>query len=151
MSDDMPDLSQLEADSLMSVKKLFEDKSAITVNRPYKVERKLVSATNVSDIFYLNINETAIEFGKYTVNNRFFSIPLVRICIDTDGVHENPDGKHIKGSHIHIYKEKYGDKFAKTLSECNITGTTTVQILTQFLEFCNIETVEIRSQGQLVG
>ena len=151
MTDNMPDLSQLEAESLMSVKKLFEDKSAIIVNRPYKEERRLISETNPSDIFYLNINETAIELGKYTANNRFFSIPLVRICIDTDSVHENPDGKQIKGSHIHVYKEKYGDKFAKPLKDYNITETTTVQILTQFLEFCNIEPIQIRSQGQLVS
>jgi len=150
MNEDMPDLTQQEADGLMLVKKLFENKAAIIVNRPYKEERRLISSTNNSDIFYLNINETAIEFGKYTANNRFFSIPLVRICMDKDSVHENPGGELIKGSHIHLYKEKFGDKFATDLSLCNITGTTTVQVLGQFLAFCNIEAIEIKTQDQLV-
>ena len=145
----MVDLTQVEAESLIQVQKVFEDRSAIIMNRPYKTERKLFSVANHMDVFYLNLNETAIEFGKYSINNRFFQIPLVRICIDKDSVHENPDGKLIRGSHIHVFKENYGDKFADDLNLYGITGTTPVQILSQFLGFCHIEQIEIKNQNQL--
>jgi len=145
----MPNLTQGEADGLLAVKKVFEDRTAIIMNRPYREERKIISAVNNSDIFYLNITETAIEFGKYSLNNRYFQTPLVRVCIDSSAVHENPDGTLIKGSHIHLYKESYGDKFATDLRVANIDGTTPVQVLGQFLKFCNIEDIEIQNQERL--
>ena len=145
----MADLTQNEADELIQVDKIFEDNSPIVMDRPYKQERKLFSVVNHLDVFYLNMNETAIEFGKYSVNNRFFQIPLVRICIDKDSVHENPDGRLIKGSHLHVYKQEFGDKFADDLSHYEITATNSVQILAQFLAFCHIEKIEIKSQNQI--
>ena len=145
----MADLSQDEANGLIQVQKVFDNKLPIVMDRPYKEERRLYSLTNRSDVFYLNINETAIEFGKYSMNNRYFSIPLVRICIDKDSVHENPDGKLITGSHMHVFRENYGDKFADDLNIYGITGTTPIEILNEFLAFCHIEAIEVKSQNQI--
>ncbi len=150
MYDWMPNLTQSEAEALMAVRKIFEDTSPLMIDRPFREERKLISSANSSDTFYLNINETAIEFGKYFVNNRYFSTPLVRLCMDKDAVHENPDGQKIQGCHIHIYREGYGDKFASELRLANITGTTTIQVIGQFLVFCNIDRIQIQNQGQMI-
>jgi hypothetical protein len=143
------DLTQSEADGLRIVRKLFLDKMPLIINQPYSEQRQLRSETNPYDTFYLNINQTAIEFGKYNTLTRYFSICLVRICIDKDSVHENPDGKKIKGHHIHIYKEGYADRFAYPLENYNFSNFDIVPLLRQFLRFCNIEDITISEQRSM--
>ena len=54
-------------------------------------------------------------------------------------MHKNPDGKIIKGAHIHIYKEGYGDKFAYPITDFGINRTnyTIKKMFTILLKFCN--------------
>jgi len=63
-------------------------------------------------------------------------IQLVRF--ESKGVHENPDGEIIRGAHIHIYKEGYGDKFAFPVKDFEDVEDV-LKALTKFCEFCNIE------------
>ncbi len=144
------ELRQSQADRLLKVGKFFIDKSPIIINRPLNTQRDLQSVENDEDKFYLNISQTAIEFGKYSTITRFFSVPLARVCIDEDCVHENPDDVIIKGSHIHIYKEGYRDRFAYPLEDYSFSSNTEIaHFLPEFLKFCGIEKIGIVNQRTL--
>jgi hypothetical protein len=144
-------LNQAEADGLIKVKKIFLDKTPLTVNRPYNEQRELKSERDPYEVFYLNVTQTRIEFGKYGTVTRFFQIPLVRACINPDARHENPDGEILSGSHIHIYKQGYADKFAYPLKEHGFDDMLIVPFIKKFLEYCNIEEIEINEQSILMG
>lgn len=146
----LDNIQQSRANELIKVKKTFLDKSKIIVNKPIQEKRELISTSNVEDKFYFHISQKAIEFGCYRTCTRYFSIPLVRLCIDSDQVHENPDGKIIRGSHIHMYKEGHFDKFAYPLSEYGFTNENIIPVLEQFFEICNIEKIRIEDQ-RLMG
>ncbi|MEK6878292.1 MAG: hypothetical protein AABY22_01720 [Nanoarchaeota archaeon] len=140
------ELSQSQADRLMRLRKIFIDKSPIIVNRPFNHKRDLVSLENQDDKFYLNVSQIAIDFGKYSTQTRFFTIPLVRICIDEDARHENPDGAIIIGSHIHIYTEGFKDTIAYPINDYNFEVEDIAKLLDKFLKYCNIESIKIIDQ-----
>jgi len=57
--------------------------------------------------------------------------------------HVNPDGEEFSGSHIHIYREGYGDKFAYDISSEKFLDKFTnsedlTDALYDFMKFCNI-------------
>ncbi len=142
-------LDQAMADGLIATRKVFIDKKPLTVNRPYNEQKELRSERDPYEVFYLNITQTAIEFGRYFTVTRFFQTPLVRACLDPDAVHPNPDGTKIKGAHIHLYRQGYKDRFAYPLSEKGFTNTEIVPFLKEFLKFCNIEDIGINDQKLL--
>ena len=143
-------LSQSEAEGLIAVRKVFIERTPLTVNRPFNEQRQLRSDREPYETFYLNITQTAIEFGRYSTVTRFFQIPLIRACVNPDYVHPNPDGTEVKGSHIHIYKEGFLDRFAYPLSERGFTETAMVPFIRAFLTYCNIENIDINEQISLV-
>ena len=146
----MDELTQEQADALITVEKVFVDSRPLIVNRPYKERRELKSKENSADVFYLHITQTAIEFGKFTSNTRFFTFPLIRLCIDKDAVHENPDtDEKITGSHIHIFKEGFADTIAKPISDYGFSSENIIECIPKFLEICNIEKIKIVDQTLL--
>ena len=68
-----------------------------------------------SDEFIINFHRGGKKFEKMTYQGRLKTkdIVLMRLDINPTGMHKNPDSdEEIIGSHIHIYDEKHGDKFA---------------------------------------
>jgi len=146
---DMADLTQSEADALIRVRKLFLDKTPLIIGGG-NIQRELQSQIRAEERFYLNIRQTAIEFGIFSSVTRFFSQPLVRICIDKDMKHENPNGEIIEGSHIHLYREGFRDRFATPLLKYGFDDSAgIIYCLGKFLEICNIEDIKINQQIRL--
>ena len=55
--------------------------------------------------------------NRITYHQRVFTnITLLRLDIDTKP-HRNPDGKKINGTHLHVYREGYGDSWAYELND----------------------------------
>lgn len=73
-------------------------------------------------------------------------MPLVRACISEDAIHENPDGKIIKGPHIHLYKEGHRDNIAYPITEVGFDSHEIAKFLAKFLEYCSIERIKIIDQ-----
>lgn len=81
---------------------------------------------------------------KTTLQTRKDSIPLVRIDLDPNGEHTNPNGQKIKGSHLHIACEGHGHRWAVPLSDQTIiegikTYDMPSEVFEPFKRFCGIE------------
>ena len=90
--------------------------------------------------FYIDASANSIKLSKVKYQNRVYNnIVLVRIDIDGPP-HRNPDGTIICGSHIHYYKEGYGDRWAEPLPPGIINGSDDIEKLINFMDFCNVKT-----------
>jgi hypothetical protein len=129
-------LTQQEAEKLIAMKKVFSDDGAIILNDSFNQTIPLISE-NRQEHFLLDLKQGRIDLKKLKYQNRYDEIiQLVRF--ESKGVHENPDGEIIKGAHIHIYKEGYGDKFAFPAKDFE-NSNEVLETLTKFCEFCNID------------
>lgn len=134
----MNELTQEEAQYLISIaKEYMGDKIFEYPDVGGKLNIDLQSHDGKED-FILDITRSRIDFMKYTFQNRVRkAITLIRIDIG-GAPHRNPDGKEIGIPHIHIYKERYGDKYAYKLPS-NFDGCKdTFDYLNAFMDFCNI-------------
>ena len=99
-----------------------------------------VQSIDESESFLLDINRAgSIRISRCTFQERYrVTISLIRLDLDASKPHQNPDGIVIRGPHIHIYKEGYGDRGAYLLSEidpCPFSNPS--DLLTSFTEFCS--------------
>jgi len=136
-------LTQMEANELISMKKKFENKKQTVLNESFEECFNLISE-NKQEHFVLDMKQGKIDLKKIKYQNRFDEvIPLVRF--ESKGIHENPDGTIIKGPHIHIYKEGYGDKFAVPSPFNNPEDV--LESIKQFCKYCNIEETNFTYQS----
>lgn len=88
------------------------------------------------DKFLIDINRKGtIKISKCTYQNRYRNDILLRLEIDGPP-HTNPDGNIIKGTHLHICKEGYGDSWAYPLPDIFTNTKDLTTTLIQFLEYC---------------
>lgn len=146
-------LAQKEADYLLSLHKFIVEKtidfpsmnSLLTLN---------VKSCNTNDVFLLDINRKGrISLSRCTFYHRYNTIiGLVRLDLDKDKVHTNPDGEKIIGPHIHIYREEYDTRWAYALDDFEdwrfIPGKDFVDMFYDFCQYCNISYSLI--QGSLI-
>lgn len=67
--------------------------------------------------YIMDINRKRCTLTKITYQNRIFTnINLLRLDVDNKP-HTNPDGKKISGTHLHVYRENYGDAWAYNLTD----------------------------------
>lgn len=97
-------------------------------------------AKNPRAEFLLDISRGHIKLTKHTFQNRVFkAIVLARLDIDGNP-HRNPDGEEIGKTHIHLYDEDFGDKWAYSLPSCFTDPSDIFLTLDQFMDFCHIIT-----------
>lgn len=107
-----------------------------------------VEVVDSDDRLLLTINRKgAIRLDRCTYFERTLQhIPLVRLDLDKNKPHSNPDGRVIFGPHIHIYCEGYEDKWAYLIEELDdlpegifASFDNLHQTLLDFFTYCNIE------------
>ncbi|NLL36213.1 MAG: hypothetical protein GX256_01675 [Fretibacterium sp.] len=97
--------------------------------------------------FLLDISRGTIRITKYTFQNRGFkSVVLARLDIDGNP-HRNPDGEDIGRTHLHLYDELYGDKWAYPPPPIFTNPCDAFLTLDQFLDFCHVVTKPVISRG----
>lgn len=70
-------------------------------------------STETRDLFKISIFRSKIGNKiSYTGLLKGKNVMLIRLDINKNGVHKNPDGEKIIGNHIHIYTEEHSDKYA---------------------------------------
>ena len=146
------DIPQSEADALFSISKTFVSFSDLNLAPGIDVQRELESSDG-SEEFILDLRANAFRLTKYRYQNRARKILiLARLCIDGPA-HTNPDGVSVGNTHLHTYREGYGDRFARAIDPDIFVDTMNrIETLRNFCAFCNIAPlpaiVDIRS---LVG
>ena len=131
-------LKQQDFERLLKLPKKFltTDKLEISI-APSSWTRKVISIDNEYE-FLLDFYRGRYDLTRFTINKRY-KTNIVLLRFDSGGTHKNPDGKIIRGAHIHLYKEGYEDKFAYPVSDFGILESDIgiEKVFTKLLNFCN--------------
>ncbi|WPX08072.1 DUF6978 family protein [Anaerocellum danielii] len=139
-------IEQALADYLIRTEKIILEKK---INFPIvntSLTLNVICVDNNSEKILIDINRKGtLKLTRCTYHKRYqTNITLIRLDIDTKP-HRNPDGTKVGPTHIHIYKEGYGDKWAYPLDEFDCFSNTDdlVQAFIDFCKFCNIKEIPI--------
>lgn len=134
-------IPQSEADALIAMRKRFDGGGGLDVAPGLDYRRRLVSEDG-TESFDLDIRTNAWKLTKYRYQNRSRrTIILLRLCVDGPP-HTNPDGVLVSGTHLHRYREGFGDKFAEALDVAVFADVSDrVDTLAGFCVMCNIVNV----------
>lgn len=135
-------LIQAEYDYLMAQDKAFEDSvSPIQLGpAPINWTRQINSLVN-KEIFMLDFYRGSFELSKYTLNKRYRQT-VILLRYDNGGRHTNPDGISFDGSHVHLYREGFGEKFAFPVVEVGVSNTDAMEIVFgKIMQYCNVKKI----------
>lgn len=129
-------LTQAEYDRLLSLPKWFESDRVLSINLGEKRVIEL-GCEDAREKFLLDLHRGRRRLSKMTYNNRVrTTIELVRL--DLDGrPHTNPDGRRIGRTHLHVFREGYGLRWAYPLEELEVSPIRDpLDIEGSFYDFC---------------
>lgn len=106
------DLTQDEADSLIAMPKFrTNDDVMYYPDQGSSLTIPLIS-TDKKENFLLDIKRGRIDLQKATYQNRARQT-VILVRLDLSGApHRNPDGEEVACPHLHVYRERYGDRWA---------------------------------------
>lgn len=140
------DISQAEADALLTMEKQFVDERDWTFPAAgERISLPIISADKREN-FSLDVTRSQIKLTKATYQHRVRQT-IILLRLDLDGPpHRNPDGIEIPCPHLHVYREGFGDRWAirapsdryrdtrdlfatceAFILHCNITGQQRIQ------------------------
>jgi hypothetical protein len=133
-------LTQAEAEQFMQMAKHFlRPPSAITIP-PGADDTYELAGPNDRERFLLDVWRGTLRLSKLRFQNRVRTA-VVLLRLDVDGApHTNPDGRRLPGTHLHLFREGYDDRWAYLIDPAHFTllsdPATTFQ---EFCIFCKIE------------
>jgi hypothetical protein len=132
-------LTQTEADALIAVRKLFVTPTTVSLPPGADDTYELMSQDK-QERFLLDLWRGTIRLSKLKFQTRARKI-IVLVRLDIDGApHTNPDGVRLAGTHIHLYREGYDDKWAYPLDSTQFRDTANIATtLDDFCQYCNIQ------------
>ena len=133
------DLTQPEADALIALgKHRVDDRVWDYPGLGGGVSIPLTSIDK-REQFVLDLRRGRIDLAKGSYQNRGRRVvSLVRLCFG-GAPHVNPDGVEVDATHLHLYREGYGDKWAFPIPGYRFTDLgDRWQTFQDFLGFCNI-------------
>jgi len=142
------DLSQVDADGLITMEKIRVDQNQYTYPAPGLKLAIPLTSRDKRENFLLDVSRGKIDLAKITHQNRARQI-IVLMRLDLGGpAHRNPDGEELPCPHLHVYREGYGDKWAfpvPTKEYRNLEDR--MQTLEDFMRHRNITEPPIVQQG----
>lgn len=134
-----PILSQEEADRLIAAEKRCDEKKAINYPGPGGSICIHLYTSDRHERFHFDVTRGRIALKKVCHNVRVrTSIPLIRLDIN-GAPHTNPDGSKVGRSHLHLYREGYGDAWAFEVDPEIFGDVDDLQrTLQDFVRYCNI-------------
>lgn len=133
-------LTQAEADQFRQMVKHFVRSPATITIPPGADDTYELTDSNDREKFLLDVWRGTLRLSKLKLQNRVRAA-VVLVRLDVDGApHTNPDGTRLSGTHVHLFKEGYDDKWAylvdsKTFTLLSDPGKT----FHDFCAFCKIE------------
>src|SRR3954464_15986370 len=105
-------LTQAEADQLMQMTKRFVRPPASIVIPAGCDETYELATLDKRELFLLDIWRGTLRLTKLKFQNRVRTV-VVLARLDIDGApHTNPDGQRLSGTHLHLFREGYDDRWA---------------------------------------
>jgi len=133
-------LTQTEADQFIQMVKHFvRPPAAITIPLGADDTYELASLDD-RESFLLDVWRGTLRLTKLRFQNRVRTV-IVLVRLDVDGApHTNPDGERLFGTHLHLFREGYDDRWAYPVDPSTFTllsdpGTT----FQEFCAYCKIE------------
>jgi len=133
-------LTQSEADQLMTmVKRFLRPPAAVTIPPGADDTYELVGP-NEREKFLLDVWRGTLRLSKLRFQNRVRTA-VVLVRLDVDGApHTNPDGERLAGTHLHLFREGYEDRWAFPVDPGKFSLLSDPGMTFQdFCTFCNIE------------
>ena len=133
------DISQAEADLLIGMEKLCQDKGSWLFPQPGgRLSIGLVSRDK-RESFFLDITRAQLKLTKATYQNRARQA-IILMRLDLDGPpHRNPDDQEVPCPHLHIYREGYADKWAIAAPSDRYPNVQDLySTLDAFMRHCNV-------------
>jgi len=155
----MADLSQKEADNLIAISKIRTDnKNWYYPSMGGSIRIPIISLDRRED-FSLTIWKSKAVLEKNTDHlmcRKTIILLRVDFAIPASyqlSLHRNPDGQEINGSHLHIYREGYDDKWAIPIPNekfpfPNLNDD--LATLLNFMNYCNIVDRPLIQRGLFV-
>lgn len=130
-------LSQVEADALIAMPKRFLSSEAIDVWPG--VDQTRVLQGQDREEFLLDIWRGTLRLSRLKLQERARKT-VVLIRVDVHGApHTNPDGTRLEGTHVHVYREGFEDKWAHPLDASQFPDTASPsRVFQAFCRYCNI-------------
>ncbi|HEY3456942.1 MAG TPA: hypothetical protein VGK64_20355 [Bryobacteraceae bacterium] len=105
-------ITQADADTLIAMEKQCVDDKQWSFPVPGGRLAIPLASPDRRENFMLDVTRGQIKLTKATYQNRARQA-IVLMRLDLDGPpHRNPDDQEILCSHLHVYREGYGDKWA---------------------------------------
>ena len=131
-------LTQAEADALIAMEKhrVNEDRHNFPTMGLLVVP---LQSPDKREQFLLDISRGRIDLLKGKYQNRARQV-VILVRLDFGGApHRNPDGEEISCSHLHLFREGYGDKWAMTVPVAAFPRTSDLWgTLEDFMRYCSI-------------
>ena len=134
----MIDLSQLEADTLLALPKRRKE-TAIYRLPPHRGKLAVpLEDFAAREMFMLDISRGGISLERRTYQTRARQTAILA-RLDFGSPHRNPDDEEVGVPHLHLYREGYGDKWARLVPAEHFPNTEDPWLtLFDFMKFCNI-------------
>ena len=105
-------LTQTEADQFIQMTKHFVPAPASVTIPPGTDDTYELSSLDDRESFLLDVWRGTLRLTKLKFQNRVRTA-IVLVRLDVDGApHTNPDGQRLSGTHLHLFREGYDDRWA---------------------------------------
>lgn len=133
-------LTDTDIQELIECKKFYEGNHVYDFPQlGNRINIELFSYVPTRTTFFLDVSRQKFNFSKTTYQHRVYTtITLLRLDLGYGG-HRNPDGVEIRGAHIHVYRDGFGDKWAYSLPNFFTNPEDIYLTLDNFMDYCNIE------------
>jgi hypothetical protein len=133
-------LTQNEADQFMQMVKHFVRPPATITIPPGVDDTYELAGPNNRETFLLDVWRGTLRLSKLKYQNRV-QTAVILVRLDVDGApHTNPDGEKLLGTHMHLFKEGFDDRWAYPVDFTKFTVLSDPgKTFHDFCAFCNIE------------
>lgn len=145
-------ITQQEADALIDMLKNIEEQSLSFVF-PIQGEYKKIDliSEDKRHHFIVDINRKGkVEIKKCTYQERYANDTIL-LRLDINGLyHTNPDGEKLGKTHLHIYREDYGDAWAVPIPDQFVHLDNFLQTLIDFLVYCRTQNTNLLESQEVL-
>ncbi|MFH1264523.1 MAG: hypothetical protein ABIK89_02265 [Planctomycetota bacterium] len=135
-------LSQQRADQLIDLPKGCVNLSPIQFPLPGQAIQLELKSLDDKESFLVDVNRKGrIKLSKCTYQERYEVVEIL-LRLDVGGPpHVNPDGEEVVAPHLHIYREGFGDKWARPAPPDFSSTDNLPRTLEHFLKYCKVPEV----------